>query len=114
MLTENNVLKAAEVTVTGVKDCRKTWGGGFDPNTMICTSASDYEGTCEGDSGGPMVYGSLLIGVTSFGMPSCVSKDPRIFTCAVAHKAWIHSTTGLKLFNWLYIWNDIINKNKWK
>ncbi len=68
--------------------------GSFDPATELCTVNSPYfdHGTCNGDSGGPLLatIGSAVveIGVTSWGAANCSTAHPGFFTRADAIEPW--------------------------
>jgi secreted trypsin-like serine protease len=50
---------------TSVIECDSKYVG------LICFKNDDHHGACRGDSGGPAIYESKLIGITSFGLPDC-------------------------------------------
>lgn len=70
-----DTLEAVELKVVSDADCGDTssYGGGFDPVTMVCAGVpGGGKDTCQGDSGGPLVAAAgdgtfRLVGDTSFG-----------------------------------------------
>lgn len=69
-------LRTVDLKVIADADCGDalSYGGGFDPATMVCAGNPPAGGkdTCQGDSGGPLVAaaaggGFRLVGDTSFG-----------------------------------------------
>ena len=90
-------LQIANVTIIGHDECDAAYGRPL-PDSMMC-AADDGQGTCGGDSGGPVVAlhpddGVLeLIGVTSFGDISCQGK-PSIFADAFHVIDWMASLAG--------------------
>ncbi|XP_017475799.1 PREDICTED: serine protease SP24D-like [Rhagoletis zephyria] len=57
--------------------------------SMRCFKKRVGNGICEGDSGGPAVYGSDLIGVAAFTVNGCGSNLPDVYTDVVAKRNWI-------------------------
>jgi hypothetical protein len=55
-------------------------------------------GTCFGDSGGPLLYNELIVGVTSFGLNfNCTGVDFAYRVDLAAVQAWIEGITGQPL-----------------
>jgi trypsin len=78
-------------------DCRNRHSAGnaarvFD-NT-ICTFTRAGQGTCMGDSGGPLAVGNTVIGAVSWGIP-CAVGSPDVYARISSHRAWISSVTGV-------------------
>ncbi|GMH36829.1 hypothetical protein BSKO_04702 [Bryopsis sp. KO-2023] len=83
------------------KNCRRAW-----PNlkgNMLC-SFSPSQGVCKGDSGGPLLLADskdgdsiiggnpefdVMVGIVSFGPPSCDSTLPDVFTRVSSFRKWI-------------------------
>ncbi|EFA05665.2 serine protease P150 [Tribolium castaneum] len=62
--------------------------------TISNAVCKNYESTCSGDSGGPMVTGSgssaLHVGIVSFGSSKgCDKGYPTVYTRTAAYRAWI-------------------------
>jgi secreted trypsin-like serine protease len=75
---------------------RGSLGPGFDGALQTCAldTPSDATGSCEGDSGGPLLAQSapgtwLQIGVTSFGAARCSTRVPSYFTRTDALAPWV-------------------------
>lgn len=65
----------------------------IDSDVVLC-AVSDESTTCSGDSGGPLLRGSLLVGIVSFGIVSefdgsCISSFPSGFTRISAFSEFI-------------------------
>jgi hypothetical protein len=76
--TPSNALLEATVPMISDEQCAAQYGGGFDPNTMVCAHDGVHD-TCQGDSGGPLMVpnpagGFVLAGVTSWGF-DCAHPD---------------------------------------
>lgn len=59
-----------------------------------------FSGACFGDSGGPLVgYDArgrhVVLGVVSYGAPSCRTAAPTVFTRVSAYSSWIRDTKNL-------------------
>lgn len=54
------------------------------------------KGECNGDSGGPMVYNGMQVGVVSWSVKPCTRPDyPGVYTKVSRYVDWIESTTKL-------------------
>lgn len=84
-------------TVLTNADCRGRHSAGnaarvFD-NT-ICTFTRAGQGTCMGDSGGPLAIGNTVIGAVSWGI-ACAQGFPDVYARISSHRPWINSISGL-------------------
>ncbi|XP_076831785.1 complement factor D isoform X2 [Brachyhypopomus gauderio] len=67
------------------------YGAKFTSN-MICAARPRMD-TCDGDSGGPLLYKGIAVGITSNGAKRCGSKKkPGLYTIISHYDAWITST----------------------
>ncbi|XP_065084072.1 chymotrypsin-2-like [Ochlerotatus camptorhynchus] len=87
----SNNLQWLNTTIITLTDCRKR----FKPaeaarvfDNTICTLNPSGQGTCEGDSGGPLTYGRYLQGVVSWGIP-CGKEYPDVYARVSFHRKWI-------------------------
>ncbi|KTF85131.1 hypothetical protein cypCar_00016958 [Cyprinus carpio] len=63
-------LLEANVFIENQQKCHYGWGDEYIDSQMICVHGSG--GSCEYDSGGPLVCGATAVGITSFGvLPHC-------------------------------------------
>ncbi|XP_041726062.1 complement factor D [Coregonus clupeaformis] len=61
-------------------------------NNMLC-AASTRSDTCDGDSGGPLLYNGVAVGITSNGGKKCgSSKKPGLYTTISHYSQWIDRT----------------------
>jgi len=78
-------------------DCRNRHSAGnaarVHDNT-ICTFTRAGQGTCMGDSGGPLAVGNTVIGAVSWGI-ACAQGFPDVYARVSTHRAWINSISGL-------------------
>ncbi|KAM4541849.1 complement factor D [Odontesthes bonariensis] len=62
-----------------------------------CDQPHEVEDSCDGDSGGPLLYNGIVVGITSNGGKKCGQvKKPGIYTVISHYTAWIDSTMGLQ------------------
>lgn len=56
---------------------------------MIC-AGSPGQGACHGDSGGPLIFRGVLVGVISFGSSDCAIADyPEVCIRVASYTDWI-------------------------
>ncbi|KAF5285994.1 hypothetical protein FQR65_LT12992 [Abscondita terminalis] len=60
----------------------------------LCTFAGTGQGACNGDSGGPLIYNGVQVGVVSWGIP-CARGVPDVFTSVPAFRNWIRANSGI-------------------
>ncbi|GBP42995.1 Trypsin, alkaline C [Eumeta japonica] len=60
-------------------------------NSMICAGRLDTGGAdgCHGDSGGPLIYQGLIVGLVSFGHECGHPYYPGVYTKVASHTEWI-------------------------
>uniref|UniRef100_A0A1B0BMW1 Peptidase S1 domain-containing protein n=1 Tax=Glossina palpalis gambiensis TaxID=67801 RepID=A0A1B0BMW1_9MUSC len=92
-------LRYIEVPVLPRNDCTKYYAGSVT-DKMICISGKDGKSTCNGDSGGPLIYKegdtNYVIGATSFGIIiGCEKGWPGVFTRVTSYLDWIEEKSGL-------------------
>ncbi|CAD7082539.1 unnamed protein product [Hermetia illucens] len=92
-------LRYVDLTVISNSACQNYFGS-YVRDSNICTSGADKKSTCNGDSGGPLAYGSgdkrIIVGLTSFGSASgCQKGYPAVFTRVTSYLSWIKSNAGL-------------------
>lgn len=90
-------LQFVPLTTLTNADCRSRFSVAnanrvFD-NTL-CTFTRQGEGTCVGDSGGPLAVGNTVIAVVSWGI-ACATGSPDVYARVGSHRAWITTVTGV-------------------
>jgi len=88
-----NILKQVDLTTINNQECNRRFipFGYKTTGNMIC-AIGYYRGTCNGDSGGPlMVKGNekTVIGVASWGTIGCDDNAPSVFARVSSQLAWI-------------------------
>ncbi|XP_078134187.1 complement factor D [Sander vitreus] len=62
-----------------------------------CDQPQKKEDTCDGDSGGPLLYNGIAVGITSNGGKKCGQiKKPGIYTIISHYTQWIDNTMALQ------------------
>ncbi|KAJ3634313.1 hypothetical protein MTP99_011198 [Tenebrio molitor] len=90
-----NDLHYVNVTTISNEECRITYGTQIT-DEMVCTAGNFNEGTCIGDSGGPLLQDTpmrhfMLVGVASFVSGNgCESLDPSGFSRAFSYMPWLN------------------------
>lgn len=68
---------------------------GVIKNTDICTSGYGIKGSCNGDSGSPLITRGIQIGIVSF-RPTLRGTDmPSVFTRVSKYQTWIAQNTDV-------------------
>jgi len=95
-----NILQQVDLTTMSNQECYSIYALMTPPgritNSMICATGH-YKGTCNGDSGGPlMVKGreNVVIGVTSWGTTDCNLNAPSVFARVSSQVGWIRAIAG--------------------
>lgn len=57
--------------------------------STLCTLQQKGEGICTGDSGGPLIYNGVLIGVASFTIGQCAGGYPDGWARVSSFITWI-------------------------
>ncbi|CAD6994332.1 unnamed protein product [Ceratitis capitata] len=88
-----NALKQLTATYISNEKCRSAYGNSSDVDLgHICTSSPVGEGTCHGDTGGPLLNAKgLLVGIGNWGVP-CGRGFPDVFAKVSFYADWIRTT----------------------
>ncbi|XP_055591229.1 trypsin zeta-like [Uranotaenia lowii] len=65
-------------------------------SSNVCAYVQKGQGTCMGDSGGPMIVNGVLTGLVSWGVP-CAMGVPDVYTQVASHRSWVLRTTGIQV-----------------
>ena len=97
-----NRLQRINLSYLSTEDCRTRWGSLDD--TLVCMDAQGEAGqiarqsVCSGDSGGPLLFNGLQVGVTSFVSVNddrrCSADAPNAFTRVASFSRWIENKTN--------------------
>lgn len=69
----------------------------FITDFNVCTTGHKNQGTCKGDSGGPLIYKSTLVGIVSTGTSLCELCTPSIYTRVDKFLGWIESNSDVNI-----------------
>ncbi|XP_061700920.1 complement factor D [Syngnathoides biaculeatus] len=100
-----DTLKEASIRVVSSDRCRRSdyFGRKFTDNMIcahkLCPDPCDrphkMEDSCDGDSGGPLLYNGVAVGITSNGGKKCGQvKKPGIYTIVSHYTEWIDGVMG--------------------
>jgi len=90
----SSVLREVDVPIMSNSDCDAVYGNVNDGH--ICIDSAGGKGTCSGDSGGPLIYNGIQVGLTSFGAAvGCEAGYPDAFTRISNFRDWIFTHTGI-------------------
>ncbi|XP_037551500.1 complement factor D [Nematolebias whitei] len=100
-------LKEAFIEVLSFSKCRRAdyFGRKFTDNMICahklvqdnCGNSPRIVDSCDGDSGGPLLYNGVAVGITSNGGKKCGQiKKPGIYTIISHYTEWIDSTMGVQ------------------
>ncbi|XP_067470723.1 complement factor D [Thunnus thynnus] len=98
-------LKEVVIGVVSSLRCKRSdyFGRKFTVNMIcaqkVCNDPCDQpynvEDSCDGDSGGPLLYNGIAVGITSNGGKKCGQiKKPGIYTVISHYTEWIDNTMG--------------------
>ena len=91
-----DVLRKVTVPILSNAECAIVYGDVTIYDGTICTDAAGGMGVCSGDSGGPMNFGGVTAGVTSFvASAGCESGRPHGFTRVTYFLDWIEANSGV-------------------
>ncbi|XP_030628410.1 complement factor D [Chanos chanos] len=85
-------LQELSIAVVGRHICgrSRSYGPNFTKN-MICANKRGQD-TCAGDSGGPLLYKGIAVGITSNGGKCGSSRKPGLYTIISHYTQWIDQT----------------------
>ncbi|XP_029316485.1 complement factor D-like [Cottoperca gobio] len=100
-------LREVVIEVFSSARCRRSdyYGRKFTANMIcahkVCPDPCDHphkkEDSCDGDSGGPLLYNGIAVGITSNGGKKCGQlKKPGIYTIISQYTEWIDSTMAVQ------------------
>lgn len=58
----------------------------------LCTAGNGTVGSCNGDSGGPLLVDGIQVGIVSFGVNDCAASYPSVYTRVTDFYSWINTT----------------------
>jgi len=90
----SQTLLQASLNVVARSTCQGYWGSGQVTVNMICAHSASRS-ACNGDSGGPLTAGGVIVGVVSWGPSSCVSATlPTAYARVGTVTSWISSNSS--------------------
>lgn len=88
-----NSLQCVNISISSDQECRWAYWGAMTPG-MVCAGVTQGEkDSCQGESGGPVVYREQLQGLLSRSMECCAQPGyPGIYTNLCKYQARIQET----------------------
>ncbi|XP_045454277.1 trypsin, alkaline A-like [Melitaea cinxia] len=81
------------------EDCKVRYQaiGAIIMNSMMCAGSTDIDGIdgCYGDSGGPLIYKGVVVGLVSFGYACGIRYYPGVYTKVSHYTNWIINTISI-------------------
>nr|XP_027209997.1 chymotrypsin BII-like [Penaeus vannamei] len=91
-----SVLRQVDVAcpIGEARQCDKIYG--IVGEGQVCVDSTGGQGTCHGDSGGPLNLNGMTYGIASFGSSAgCEAGEPDGFTRVFHYLDWIEEKTGV-------------------
>ncbi len=91
----SSVLQRLDYPIVSNQQCAEKWRPlQVIQGSQLCASATSVQGSCRGDSGGPLHFGGVQVGVVSFGATdantgACNGAIPDVYTRVSAFRPWI-------------------------
>ncbi|XP_071637768.1 trypsin-7-like isoform X1 [Temnothorax longispinosus] len=86
----SKVLRSLTVPVIDQEKCRKVYARyRLVTSNMLCAGGDGEKDTCQGDSGGALVYNGVQIGIVSWGTQCASVGFPGVYTRVSAIRQWI-------------------------
>lgn len=91
--TSAGVTQLNAATVDTLQTAAVAYKGLSSSLTGVMLAGGDATDTCFGDSGGPLIYGGIQYGITSFGIgDTCANGNAGRYTDVSHYRSWINST----------------------
>nr|UXX33474.1 serine protease-like protein [Holotrichia oblita] len=89
----NNLQHLSTSTITAAQ-CQAIWGSSVNSG-HICSFTRAGQGSCFGDSGGPLIQtsNSAQLGIVSFGV-ACAQGFPDVYSRVSSYNSWINSAVS--------------------
>nr|XP_032527233.1 trypsin, alkaline A-like [Danaus plexippus plexippus] len=91
-----NQLQYTTMLTIDLEDCKRRYKtiGAIITDSMLCAGRTDIDGVdgCFGDSGGPLIYKGVVVGLVSFGHACGIRYYPGVYTKVSTYTRWIINT----------------------
>nr|XP_034831397.1 trypsin, alkaline B-like [Maniola hyperantus] len=85
-------LRHVQIRTVPVPRCQSAYPGFRITAGMICAAwDSPGRGSCQGDSGSPLIHNNVIIGATSFGMHCANPQFPTVYARVAHFTNWIRN-----------------------
>ncbi|WP_331750982.1 serine protease (plasmid) [Streptomyces globisporus] len=91
----SSVLRWTEIPLTTDAQCKTGYGNNFILPGMICAGNQSVGGkdACHGDAGSPLVQGTTVIGIASWGHGCARPNHPGVYSAVSYFRSWIDTNT---------------------
>ncbi|XP_023947660.1 trypsin, alkaline B-like [Bicyclus anynana] len=85
-------LRHVQIRTTPVARCQRAYTGFTITAAMICAAWDTHgRGSCQGDSGSPLIHNNVVVGATSFGMRCADPNYPTVYARVAHFTNWIRT-----------------------
>jgi trypsin len=90
-------LQAVEVYIIPHSECNSTYApyGGITENMICAAVPGGGKDACQGDDGGPLVFGTTLFGIVSWGVGCAEPKYPGVYSNVALLRGFVTAVTGV-------------------
>jgi len=98
LLTVSSRLQAVNLFIVSRPECDYVYAAdGGITESMICANVpGGGKGSCQGDNGGPLVFGGKLVGIVSWGNGCGSAQYPTVYSNVAYLKDFISQETGVQ------------------
>uniref|UniRef100_A0A1A9WSE3 Peptidase S1 domain-containing protein n=1 Tax=Glossina brevipalpis TaxID=37001 RepID=A0A1A9WSE3_9MUSC len=93
--TRSEILQYTTLSSLTNRECNQLYSNISESSLCLLPDPFILNSICRGDSGGPAVYNNELVGVASYVINGCGTKDPNVFVSVAYTADWIRENSDL-------------------